>query len=256
MTKLNFIGTGSAFVSYKKNWQSNVLVSRNGKALMIDLGGDARHALEDVGLKARDIDSVFLTHFHADHIGSLEWLAFCTYFDPTAKRPKLYVRDDKFAQWVWGSIRNGVQSIEHTGTSLESFFELCITDESFEWEGLNFEVVQTMHTMNYNSFNPSYGLRFDLNGKAAFFSGDTQFAPSQYMKILEADDIIFHDCETSPFESGVHSYYKKLFDLPEEIKKKIWLYHYDDKPFDAVEEGFQGWIERGQMFEYQNIQIK
>ncbi len=247
--RMKFVGSGSAFVSYKKNWQSNVLLSKNGSSLMIDLGGDARHALADAGLAARDIKGVFITHFHADHIGSLEWLAFCTFFDPSANKPILYLHDEQFAKWIWGSIRNGVQSIEWEDTTLESFFDVIYTGDKFSWQDQVFEVVQTIHTMNNVSINPSYGLRFDLNGKDVFFSGDTQFNPNQYIQILEKVDLIFHDCETSPFESGVHSHYKKMFELPDEIKAKMWLYHYDDKPFDAVKEGFLGWVEKGQTFE-------
>lgn len=68
--------------------------------------------------------------------------------------------------------------------------------------------------------------------------------------------IIFHDCETSPFKSGVHSHYEDLKTLPAEIKAKMYLYHYQDNvstDYDtwnakAKEDGFGGFLKIGSLF--------
>src|SRR5215813_8474415 len=70
--KLTFIGTGSAFTM--DNFQSNMLLEDSGKRLLIDAGGDVRFALAKVGLGAKDIDALYISHLHADHIGGIEWL--------------------------------------------------------------------------------------------------------------------------------------------------------------------------------------
>ena len=54
MTKLTFLGVGSAFTL--KNWQSNMLAESGGKRLLIDCGGDCRYSLAERGLGAKDID--------------------------------------------------------------------------------------------------------------------------------------------------------------------------------------------------------
>ena len=45
--------------------------------------------------------------------------------------------------------------------------------------------------------------------------------------------------------------FSELDTLPAEIKKKMWLYHYQPGHLpDAKEHGFQGFVKKGQVFEY------
>jgi ribonuclease BN (tRNA processing enzyme) len=83
--KIVFLGVGSAFTLPSRlkesnnaipktiddcDWQSNVVVvSKSGKMLLIDCGGDIRFALWQQGLSYKDIDAVYVSHLHADHIG-------------------------------------------------------------------------------------------------------------------------------------------------------------------------------------------
>ena len=113
--KLTFIGTGSAFTM--SNFQSNMLLDDSGKRLLIDCGGDARHALARVGLGARDIDALYVSHLHADHIGGIEWLGFSRYFGKGPK-PDLYV-NERLSHSLWEkSLRGGMAS--HQASSSRS----------------------------------------------------------------------------------------------------------------------------------------
>ena len=75
---------------YAPRWQSNFLVEFDmpGKKgvhpyrLLVDAGGDVRHELDGVGLSAKDIDGVYISHPHNDHIGGMEFLALMTLFNP------------------------------------------------------------------------------------------------------------------------------------------------------------------------------
>lgn len=70
--KLVFLGSGSAFTM--QNRQSNMIIELNGRKLLIDVGSDIRFSLKLMGYNFKDIDEVYLSHLHADHIGGLEWL--------------------------------------------------------------------------------------------------------------------------------------------------------------------------------------
>ena len=48
------------------------------------------------------------------------------------------------------------------------------------------------------------------------------------MDFYKSSNLIIQDCETSPFKSGVHANFLDLETLPDDIKKKMILTHYQD----------------------------
>jgi hypothetical protein len=75
---------------YAPKWHSNFLIEfdmpgKKGKhpyRLLIDAGADVRHALKGIGLTANDIDGVYISHPHNDHIGGMEYIGLVTLFNP------------------------------------------------------------------------------------------------------------------------------------------------------------------------------
>lgn len=286
--KIQFVGSGSAF--NKKDGQSNALViADSGKRLLIDCGSYCWHGMRDLGLGVGDIDALYVSHLHADHVGGIEELAFCTYFNPALKRPLLFSNDLVMRELWEQSLRGGLESIQGKVVTLTEYFECCPVNnnESFTWEGIRFTPVQTVHIMAGYYIKYSYGLfirrqtageqaqgtgapvRMPAESGAAgastprptvFFTTDTQFCPNQIMDFYQQASIIFHDCETSPFKSGVHANYDSLRGLPAAVKAKMWLYHYQpDAPQDrpgahgepspCQQDGFAGFVHKGQLFE-------
>jgi|JI10StandDraft_1071094.scaffolds.fasta_scaffold79425_3 ribonuclease Z len=62
-------GTGSPIPSARA--QSCLAVFVNGQFLLFDAGDRAQNSMENLNLPVTDIDAVFLTHFHSDHIADL-----------------------------------------------------------------------------------------------------------------------------------------------------------------------------------------
>lgn len=253
--KLIFIGTGSAF-TVGGNFNSNMLLvdEKNNKKLLIDCGSDARHALFDIGYTYKDVDSVYISHPHADHAGGLEWLALTHKFDPTSKKPNLFAHSKVLKQLWHHTLSGGMRTLQGVLAGLDDFFVAHKISEngSFKWNNTLFQLVQMVHVVSGFEFMPSYGLIFTINNTKVFITSDTQFAPFQLRDFYKSVDIIFQDCETIATPSGVHANIRELATLDESIKKKMWLYHYNPgKLPDAKKLGFCGFVQRKQVFEFE-----
>lgn len=254
--KLTFLGTGSAF-TVKENFQSNMLLEDdNGNRFLIDCGSDARHSLYKLGLQYSDIHDVYISHTHADHAGGLEWLGFTHKFDPSCSKPNLYISEFLVDKLWDNTLSGGMRSIKEHPCTLETYFNVHgIKNDvnTFTWNNITFNLIKVIHIYDHEDLVPCYGVFFELNGKKIYITADTTFTPDRLMPIYEKADIIFHDCETADYRSGVHSHFEDLKTLPDAIKQKMWLYHYNPGSLpDGNSAGFQGFVKPAQVFNLNN----
>lgn len=249
--KITFLGVGTHGTE-NLNYHSNMLLEVDDKKLLIDCGSDIKYAMKDAGESYKDIDDVYISHLHGDHAGGLEWLGFKRFFDPDTDKPNLFISRDLSSD-LWNRTLSGsMRSLQGIVAEMDTYFNVnkIARNGSFSWQGINFRLVQTVHIMDGFSIIPSYGLLFNTT-KTVFITADSQFCPHQIKDFYEMSDIIFHDCETLPYKSGVHAHYEDLKTLDDETKEKMWLYHYqDENPYDdkdTLEDGFQGFVKKGQV---------
>ncbi len=267
--KLIFIGTGT--LNSKEMFHSNALFETpGGKRMLVDCGGDCRHALKELGLWWEDIDSVYISHLHGDHAGGLEQLGFARKFNPNLPLPNMFITES-LADVLWEkTLSGGMRSLQNEVNSLISYFKVFPVAENsiFRWgddevqgedfvmpateiTAVGFRPVQTMHIVAGWSFVPSFGLLFEVNGIKVFFTSDTQYCPEQISDFYKWADVIFQDCETLNFKTGVHANWMDLVKEPTDIKSKMWLYHYQDGELpNALKAGFRGFIKQGQVFDF------
>lgn len=249
---------------------SNMMfTSDSGKRMMFDFGSTAPYIYRDEwGLDFKDIDAVYITHQHADHLAGLEMLAFSRYFIPKklteegpAVKPVLYANRTLMREIWEHSLRGGLESLQGKIMSLTDYFDCKpISDNKyFDWEGYRFTPIQTVHVRSGYIIKHSYGLGISKNVSAtdgyrragyrydAYITADTQFDMG-LLEFCHQSKIIFHDCETTAFKSGVHSNYADLCTYPEGVKQKMWLYHYGAAVQTFKQDGFAGFVEKGQEF--------
>jgi len=260
--KITFLGSGSAFVLSKENYQSNILIETDEHTMLFDAGTTISEALNDLGYTVNSFDSIFISHNHADHVGGLEYIGFKKYFStfPFGSDKPTLIAHHQVMDELWDtSLKGGMRSLQGKSATLDTYFTPVYLKDSGYFKisnDLRAEIVQTIHVIDDRRFMPSYGLMLvkESINKRIFITGDTQLAPNQMMTFYEQAEVIFHDCELAEYPNSVHAQYHELTKLPEHIKAKMWLYHYtfnEDYPElpDAVADGFLGFVKRGDSFE-------
>jgi len=251
--KLIFLGSGSAFTVGSNNFHSNILlVDEFNNNFLIDCGSDIRFSLHKAGYSYVDITDTYISHLHCDHAGGLEYIGLSTLFDNRCNKPNLYLSKD-IAATLWSNfLSGGMGIIEGDLADIDTFFRIKSIDfeQSFLWQQIKFDLVKVIHVDGKYLVMPSYGLFFKIGENQIFITTDTKFCFNLLEKYYDQATIIFQDCEISINKTPVHAHYNELVTLPDHIKNKMWLYGYQPDPLPpAKKDGFQGFVECGQIFE-------
>ncbi|HEY5813395.1 MAG TPA: ribonuclease Z [Terrimicrobiaceae bacterium] len=73
MPSVTFLGTGPGDVAAGR-FQSSILLEAGGKQMLLDAGEPCTAQLLEIGFSIPDLDAVWITHAHADHVGGLSLL--------------------------------------------------------------------------------------------------------------------------------------------------------------------------------------
>lgn len=241
---IQMIGTGSAFS--KSYYNNNALVTCNEYTLLIDCGVTAPRALHELHVEFPQIDAVFISHIHADHVGGLEELAFQLKYK-FKHRMKLFLPESIVTPLWEHSLRGGLENIAEGISSLHDYFEvIALPDGRHELlPGLTAELIQTEHIME----KPSYSLL--LNDKV-YYSADAKFNYELLVDLVDRRgvEVIMHDCLLSG-PGIVHASLDELFTLPEHVQKKVLLMHYNDNmPQYIGQTGPMRFAEQSKIYEF------
>src|SRR5690348_16082521 len=172
--QLQFVGCGDAFGSGGRFNTCFHLVGRNINAL-IDCGASSLVGMNKLAINRNDIDTILLTHFHADHFGGLPFLIL----------EANYVRKRQRGLTIAGP--PGLKT--RYATLMENAFP---GTQAAEWSfpltlreyeiGKRNEVgnirVTPFHVMHDDRAGPCLGLRIEAEGKVVAYSGDSQWTDS------------------------------------------------------------------------------
>lgn len=216
--KLRFLGCGDGF-SVEQGHNSALLTFADTN-LCIDFPESNHASLHQMGMKLNEVEHIFVTHLHEDHINGLSKLALFHRVYPGKAKPKLYVptglRDD-----LWQVLRHGLELTTRGKRVFEDYFDVACVDEAFEIAGMRFELIRTQHVPDMLS----YGL---LCKPYFYFSGDTRLDETYISTVAGEVQTIFHECHMQEDQLPSHTSLEEILTLPESIQEKMLLMHYVD----------------------------
>src|SRR2546428_512203 len=83
--KLIVLGSGTS-VPHAQRTSSAYWLETSGGFLLLDLGPDAAHRMAEEGLDWANLDAIWISHFHLDHLGGLAPFLFGTKWAPQTQQ--------------------------------------------------------------------------------------------------------------------------------------------------------------------------
>jgi ribonuclease BN (tRNA processing enzyme) len=236
-----FLGTGTAFA--RNLYQTNFFIIKGDTHILVDFGMTGPQGLAALGRRAEDIAVVLPTHSHSDHIGGIEYLTLLNrYVAQPQGRPKLtMLGTDEYLPVLWEqSLRGGLEynelNPEGRRLGFDDFYDFHVfapfsdTPRSVfktNFRGIELELFHTNHIPG-EAETPqdafiTYGLVVD--GRV-FLSGDTKFDPDLIEMYQGRVECFFHDASLT--KNAVHASFSELNTLPEDVRNRMYLMHYQD----------------------------
>jgi len=168
---LQFVGCGDAFGSGGRFNTCFHLVG-NGINALIDCGASSLVALNRLAIDRNEVDIIFISHFHADHVGGLPFFILEANYVRKRERPLIIAGPPglkaRFPQMV---------DLAFPGANeLQLRFPLTLRElEIGRCSQVGAVKVTPYHVVHDDRAGPCLGFRFEAEGKIIGFSGDTEW---------------------------------------------------------------------------------
>lgn len=232
--KLNFLGVGSAFSKKYGNTSAVITVENNEvvKRLLIDCGRTTPDDLVNAGYTWNDIDAIFITHLHGDHVYGLEEAGFMGRY-VFKKKPHLIFPHPKLQTDLWDKVLKGTMMNGDLDKNMlfEDYFTHHSVDREeqyFDFNGVMFSVYPTVHIRN----KKSYGLIIGEKDYVIYTADSLLNKDLIEIAFADACTAIFHDCQFMHLDGRVHTSFDDLLTLGEDVRKAIYIMHYGDDVAD------------------------
>lgn len=179
--RVTLLGTGSPVPSTER-FGFSVLIQAGDSNYVIDAGRGAIVRLIQAGVEAGQVDGLFLTHYHSDHVISIDDLWMTGYvpafggregtFDVYGPEGVTNIVDNlraAFQNDIDVRVADGEVDPETTGIEAHEFTEDGVI---FDQDGLQVTMFDVQHDPA-NVIRPAKGFRIDYHGKSILVSGDT-----------------------------------------------------------------------------------
>ncbi len=190
--KLKFIGTGGCFS--KVNINNSAYLNENGHMILFDCGETVFHQIlkDDVINENVSRIDIIITHFHADHVGSLGSLIFFTRFKKIKNVNVVFPDVDIINTFL--DISGIGRNLYHAKKPSEMEYYLK------EYAQLHGDVVNEKIIPM-----PSFGYHLKFQGYNLFYSGDTCVINQEIVNKFNNNEIdyIYHEVSDDGYKAHV-----------------------------------------------------
>ncbi len=192
--KLTLLGTGCPSIDYKRFGSSN-LVSTKKTKILVDCGSGVTQRLNQSGNSSVDIDALFLTHLHTDHVVDIYQLIISSWHSDRDETWKIYgpKGTKKFIDKIFLSWKDE-RKLRITYEKRKSTKALMYKVYEFNKEGsIKFNDLRIKYfEVDHKPVPFAYGFSFFNNKKKLTISGDTRPCESLMVNAQNAD-VLLHE---------------------------------------------------------------
>lgn len=188
--RLRFIGTGGCFS--KKNINNAAYLNENGHLILFDCGETIFHQIlkEDIINESINRIDIIITHFHADHVGSLGSLIFFTRFKKV-----------KDVNVIFPDVKMLNTFLDISGIDRNLYYGRKPSDMEYflkEYAQLHGDVVN-----NEIIPMPSFGYHLKFKEYNFFYSGDTCIINEDIVNKFNNNEIdyIYHEVSNDGYKA-------------------------------------------------------
>jgi ribonuclease Z len=198
---VTLLGTGTP-IPLPDRFGPSTLVEAGGRRMLFDAGRGVPIRLNQLKTRLGDVDAVFLTHYHSDHINGLPDVWMTSYipvaFGERAKPMRLWgpTGAARLASNLMITFSDDIRirmADEHVPNDAAR-----IEAHEFYTDGVVFDeggVKVTAFEVNHGDLiKPAYGYRVDYAGRSVLISGDTKYNENVIMHGKGVDLLIHEVC--------------------------------------------------------------
>jgi ribonuclease Z len=193
--KVTLLGTGTP-PPVMNRFGPSILVEAGGQKFLFDAGRGALQRLAQLRVRWQDVDGVFLTHLHSDHVVGFPDLWLTGWLvNPGRDRPLP----------VWGP-RGTRKMMSHLEQAYEFDIRIRLYDDRASpdgvvilaediGEGVVLEkggVKITAFEVDHKPVKPAFGYRVDYGGRSVVLSGDTRVSQN-LIRHAQGVDLLVHE---------------------------------------------------------------
>ncbi|QNL22958.1 MBL fold metallo-hydrolase [Hyphobacterium sp. CCMP332] len=228
MAELQVMGSGDAFGSGGK-MQTCFWINWNKKNLLVDCGATSSVAIKSIGKKIEDIDVIFISHLHGDHIGGIPFILMELAYVAKDKNHRIEIFGPGGTKKRLQTLQNLLypDSLRYT-EAITEFREYSGADT---WHDFSIETYDVQHSeLSYPK-----GLRISHKGKIFAFSGDGEWS-NNLLKLSDSAELFICECYNYQKTTPGHLNYLKLTEMYHLLScKNIFLNHPGPELLDNIE---------------------